>query len=77
MMDRELYAKIDAQDWIRCRKCRHKLMRVVVDISEANKATGQVLELKCHSCRSLNLWDGNSEANRLLNDIKASCKATE
>lgn len=65
MMDRELYAKVDTQGWIRCRKCRHKLMKVVTNNLEPNKGMGQVLELKCHSCRELSLWDGNMEKNKM------------
>lgn len=53
---KDLLAKVGTRDnWIRCRKCNHKLMKM---LSEGNGFTGQVLEMKCHSCKEFNLWDG-------------------
>lgn len=36
-----------ADDWIRCKYCGHKLMRVV------DKSLARI-ETKCHSCKAIN-----------------------
>lgn len=38
-------------NWIRCKGCGHKLMRV---ITAKGTETEVRLEIKCHSCKTLN-----------------------
>ena len=35
------------ENWVRCKECGHKLMRVV-DVKAAQ------IEIKCHSCKAIN-----------------------
>lgn len=46
-------ANIDFDNWVRCGNCGHKLMRVV-------KAGEPIVEIKCHSCKAINVWHGLS-----------------
>lgn len=48
-------ARMDEMNWIRCRKCGHKLMRILNNPSAPQEA---VFEMKCHSCKTINLWKG-------------------
>lgn len=47
------------EDWIRCKKCRHKLGRMVgvwkID------TVFPALEVKCHSCGTLNIIGGQED----------------
>jgi len=44
-------------EWVRCKSCGHKLMKVV-DICDT---CGGKLEIKCHSCKAINLIDFGKE----------------
>lgn len=46
-------SRIDESNWIRCGKCSHKLARIAV---VGDGATGVALEMKCHSCKTINVW---------------------
>lgn len=37
--------------WVRCKNCGHKLFRVI----DRSKDVKACLEIKCHSCKELNL----------------------
>lgn len=43
--------KIDESKWIRCGKCGHKLGRIV----KGHVGMLPMIEIKCHSCRELNM----------------------
>lgn len=45
-------------EWVRCECCGHKLMKVV-DLCDT---CGGKLEIKCHSCKSINLIDFGKES---------------
>lgn len=51
-----------ADGWILCAKCGHKLARVLCDIKSHNATpssrSGVIIELKCHSCKALNIYGG-------------------
>lgn len=36
-------------EWVRCKKCGHKLFRII------NPEYNAVVEIKCHSCKELNV----------------------
>lgn len=48
--------------WILCAKCGHKLARVMCGIATHNSSpqrhSGAIIELKCHSCKALNIYGG-------------------
>lgn len=44
-------------EWVHCECCGHKLMKVV-DLCDT---CGGKLEIKCHSCKSINLIDFGKE----------------
>ena len=49
----------DKDHWIRCGACGHKLGKL---ISSGTNKIPTVVEIKCHSCKTLNIWvsnDGN------------------
>lgn len=45
-------ARIDENNWVRCGKCSHKLMKIV-GAGICNSAP--IVEVKCHSCKELNI----------------------
>lgn len=47
-----IVARMDEKYWVRCGRCSHKLMRVV----GGGESPAPTVEIKCHSCKSLNLW---------------------
>lgn len=55
-----------AAGWILCAKCGHKLARVIGDKSSITSHTarhsGAIIELKCHSCKALNIYGGEDNA---------------
>lgn len=44
-------AIIDKNAWIRCVGCGHKLGKVI----KYEKQKGCLIEIKCHSCKTINL----------------------
>lgn len=46
-------SRVDKQNWIRCGKCGHKLARVV---GAGYCDPSPIIEIKCHSCKELNIW---------------------
>lgn len=43
----------DKDNWIRCGTCGHKLGK----LKSAGHATASAMvEIKCHSCKTLNIW---------------------
>ena len=46
-------ARIDRESWARCGKCGHKLFKV-------DSLGDSRLEIKCHSCKSINVFDGKN-----------------
>lgn len=64
---REQYKSIITADgWIICGKCGHKLARVIGDKSSItpNSTLGSraIIELKCQSCKALNIYRGEDNA---------------
>lgn len=64
---RERYQSMTTADgWIICGKCGHKLGRVLCDIKSHNTTStsrsGAIIELKCHSCKALNIYGGEDNA---------------
>lgn len=49
--DTHVIAKVDDEGWCRCGSCGHKLCRVM------NWNNDIVIELKCHSCRKINILE--------------------
>lgn len=45
-------ARIDKEGWVRCAQCGHKLCRTVGAWKE--RMAMPALEIKCHSCKTLN-----------------------
>lgn len=63
---RERYQSMTTADgWIICGKCGHKLARVLCDFISHNTTpasrSGAIIELKCHSCKALNIYGGKSD----------------
>ena len=63
---RERYQSMTTADgWILCAKCGHKLARVIGDKSSITphpaSRSGAIIELKCHSCKALNIYGGKSD----------------
>ena len=63
---RERYQSMTTADgWIICGKCGHKLARVLCDIKSHNTThtsrSGAIIELKCQSCKALNVYGGKSD----------------
>lgn len=53
---REQYKSIITADgWILCAKCGHKLARVLQG-DESSTSNATVIELKCSSCKALNIY---------------------
>ena len=48
-----MVAKIDNDKWIRCKRCGHKLGRMLEDTGD-NKNVFNI-EIKCHSCKEINV----------------------
>lgn len=46
--------RIDGEHWGRCGKCGHKLFKV-------NYFAGCSIEIKCHSCKSINLLENDNK----------------
>ena len=46
-------ARLDEKNWIRCGNCSHKLGRV---IGAGHCVPSPIIEIKCHSCKSINVW---------------------
>ena len=42
----------NADEWVRCKKCGHKLFKV---ISRETSDKRVVMEVKCHSCKEINI----------------------
>lgn len=60
---REQYKSIITADgWILCAKCGHKLGRVMFGKPTHNsyspRHSGAIIEIKCHSCKALNIYGG-------------------
>lgn len=51
-------ARIDEQSWLRCGKCSHKLGKL--EKSDAESSTNIRIEIKCHSCKAINIIDFTS-----------------
>lgn len=61
---RERYqSMMTADGWIICGKCGRKLARLLCGINSTQQQpvgrSGAIIELKCHSCKSLNLFGGS------------------
>lgn len=55
----QVTARIDeTREWVRCGKCGHKLFKI--DKNSDNKIDG--IEIKCHSCKTVNKVDGREES---------------
>lgn len=50
---KRLKASVDVDNWVRCGECMHKLMRVV---SPGYADPPPIIEIKCHSCKTINTW---------------------
>ena len=54
-----------ADGWILCAKCGHKLARVMcgntTHNSHATRHSEAIIELKCHSCKALNVYGGKND----------------
>lgn len=54
-----------ADGWILCAKCGHKLARVMCGNTTHNSSptrrNGAIIELKCHSCKALNIYGGKRD----------------
>lgn len=44
-------AIVDKDNWIRCVYCKHKLGKIV----KYEEKKGCLVEIKCHSCKTINL----------------------
>lgn len=57
---------ITADGWILCAKCGHKLARVMCGIATHNSYPSRhseaIIELKCQSCKALNIYGGEGNA---------------
>ena len=61
---RERYQSMTTADgWILCAKCGHKLAKVVnINTTHTTPQRGrseEIIELKCQSCKTLNIYGGN------------------
>lgn len=63
MREERYKSMITADGWIICGKCGHKLARVLCDFISHNTTltsrSGAIIELKCHSCKALNVYGDN------------------
>lgn len=50
-------AAMDSAEWLRCRGCSHRLMKITRDGLKPRS----VLEVKCNSCKTLNYLIGTTE----------------
>lgn len=46
-------ATVNSENWVRCKRCGHKMMRV---ISAGVCDPAPTVEIKCSSCKTLNVW---------------------
>lgn len=53
-------ARIDENNWMRCGKCSHKLMKVI------GGGSFPKIEIKCHSCKTINVWEVQDIAQKRL-----------
>lgn len=57
---------ITADGWILCAKCGHKLARVIdyksSIIPNSSLGSRAIIEIKCHSCKALNIYGGEDNA---------------
>ena len=63
---RERYQSMTTADgWILCAKCGHKLARVIGDLSSITPnsppLSRAIIELKCQSCKALNIYGGKND----------------
>lgn len=47
-------ATVREDEWVRCGNCNHKLFKVTDEKYKTHK--GEMVEIKCHSCKMLNRW---------------------
>lgn len=61
-MQEQYQSMITSDGWIICAKCGRKLAKVLCGINSTQQQpvgrSGAIIELKCHSCKSLNLFGG-------------------
>lgn len=56
-------ARIDEQSWLRCGKCSHKLGKLEKSDNvnvRIGSDTNIRIEIKCHSCKAINIIDFTS-----------------
>ena len=47
-------AQVEKDEWVRCGHCGHKLFKLTDERYKAKRS--ELLEIKCHSCKTLNRW---------------------
>lgn len=61
-MQEKYQSMITSDGWIICAKCGRKLAKVLCGINSTQQQpvgrSEAIIELKCHSCKSLNLFGG-------------------